>query len=66
MEPVGFRVGKQDDTHKGFEHTWAGVSIASDRPIAMQRFASRIGSLNSLEKPSSVPIGEYLLSLKVI
>jgi hypothetical protein len=43
MEPVGFCVGKQDDTHKGFEHTWAGDSIERNWPIAMQHFACGIG-----------------------
>lgn len=53
--------GKQNDAHKGFEHTWRMIRIKIDRPIILQGFASAIGSLDASEKPSMLHIIEYAI-----
>jgi hypothetical protein len=58
MKPGGRDFGKQDDTHKGFEHTWRVSRIDINRPVVLQGFAFAISSLNALKKPSILQIAE--------
>src|SRR6266550_1508262 len=53
--------GKQNSAYEGFEHTWRTIRIKTDRPVVLQGFASTFGSLNALEKPSTLHIVEYAI-----